>query len=338
MELLEKYSLSQLNTFHIEAKSKYFAEVSTTIDTQEASLFAKRNNLPVLILGGGSNILFTKDFEGIIIKPSKTGINIIDENKKQIFLEVSAGEKWDDVVHYAIERNYFGIENLVAIPGNAGAAPIQNIGAYGVELKDSFFSLKGFNIASEKWVELNKDECDFNYRQSIFKSELKDIFIIDSFILQLSKVPNPKLEYANIKEYFNNLKWESLTAQEIAVVIKKIRESKLPNPKILGNAGSFFKNPIISRDKFNQLKLINTDIPNFIAGINEVKIPAGWLIEKCGFKGKRTGNVGTYEKQSLILVNYGNAMGNEILQFAELIKSKVELKFGIQLEYEVNIK
>jgi len=337
MQLLENYSLLKLNTFQIDVKTKYFVRVYDEIEIGEASDFAKNKSLPIFILGGGSNILFTKNFDGVIISPSNTGIKVTDENKDKIVIEIAAGEKWGHVVQYAIDNNYYGIENLISIPGNAGAAPIQNIGAYGVELKDTIISVNGFNIKSEKWVKLSKDECDFNYRQSIFKHDLKNTFLINTITLQLSKIPKVNLSYSNLKDYFTGRDINSLSSAEVASVIKNIRAAKLPDPEILGNSGSFFKNPIISQKLFEGIRQKYSDIPSYIVNKKQVKIPAGWLIEKCGYKGRRIMNVGTYEKQSLIIVNYGNATGTEIIKFAELIKSEVKEKFGIELEYEVNI-
>lgn len=337
MEIKENQSLLNFNTFHVDVHASFLIRINNENEIVESFEFAKAKNLNYMILGGGSNVLFLHDFDGVIFQPVNKGIEIVDENRDEVIIQIQAGESWDDVVRFSIDNNFFGIENLSAIPGSAGAAPIQNIGAYGVEVKDSLISVLGMKISSAKKLILTNQDCEFGYRNSIFKRELKNDFLITSIRLKLSKIPKVNLSYSNLSEYFSSKKMSEISSKEISAVIRKIRESKLPNPEMLGNAGSFFKNPVVSKLKYDELESQFDSIPSFIINENEVKIPAGWLIEKCGFKGKRIGNVGTYEKQSLIIVNYSNATGKEIKSFAEKIRSEVKMKFGINLEYEVNI-
>ena len=337
MKILENYQLLKLNTFQIDASAKYFVEVSTQEEIETAIDFAKAKREKILILGGGSNILFTKDFDGLIIKPINSGISVVDEDDINCIIEINSGQKWDCVVSYATENELYGIENLAGIPGDTGAAPIQNIGAYGVEIKDALESLCGFDYKENKWKRLFNHDCQFGYRNSIFKHELKNSFFIYSIRLRLSKENKINLEYSNIKDYFKeNL--EKISSKKIADVIRSIRSSKLPSPQILGNAGSFFKNPIVTIEKYNLIKKDFNSMPSFIVNNEYCKIPAGWLIEMAGFKGKKFGNVGCYEKQSLIIVNFGKATGLEVLEFSQKIKSEVKNKFDIELEYEVNIE
>jgi len=337
MNIQKNYSLQYNNTFNIKAESKFFVEVKSKEEVEYAIDFSLSKNERILILGGGSNILFTKNFDGLIVKLVNSGITIIDENEKSISIEIQAGHLWDDVVNFAIENNYYGIENLAAIPGSVGAAPIQNIGAYGVELKSVVETINGYDLITRKWKTLKNNECNFGYRQSVFKERLKNNFMIYSVILRLSKEKKYNLAYGNLREYFNKNKNE-ISAKLIASVIRNIRSNKLPDPKILGNAGSFFKNPIISNQKYSDLKKEYYSIPNYPIGNELNKIPAGWLIENIGYKGKRVGSVGCYQKQSLIIVNHGSAIGKDVIAFAEEIKKEVLNKFNIELEYEVNIE
>lgn len=337
MKILENYQLLKLNTFQINASAKYFVEVSTQEEIETAIDFAKANGEKILILGGGSNILFTKDFNGLIIKPVNSGISMIDEDNINCIIEINSGQQWNSVVNYATEHKLFGIENLAGIPGNTGAAPIQNIGAYGIEIKDALESLFGFDYKEKKWKRLFNHDCQFGYRNSIFKRELKNSFFIYSIRLRLSKENKINLEYSNIKSYFKG-NIAKISSKEIADVIRSIRSNKLPSPQILGNAGSFFKNPIVTIEKYNLIKKDFNSMPSFIVNNEYCKIPAGWLIEMAGFKGKKFGNVGCYEKQSLIIVNFGKATGFEVLEFSQKIKSEVKNKFDIELEYEVNIE
>jgi len=337
MKILKEVSLKSYNTFRIDAKAKYFAEVKNEDELIEILTSGEYKNIPKLILGGGSNILLTKDFDGLVLKISLPGIEIIDEDDETIKIKAGAGVIWHDLVLFCVERNYGGIENLSLIPGTVGAAPIQNIGAYGQELKDVFYDLEGIQLDDLKSLKFKKVDCRFGYRDSIFKNELKNKFIIMSVAVKLSKKPILNLDYGNLKSELENLEQSNIGVKQVSDVISKIRRSKLPDPEEIGNAGSFFKNPEIPEVEFIELKKDFEDIIGYTLGNGRVKVSAGWLIEKCRWKGKRVGNTGSHVKQSLVLVNYGNASGSEVLNLAKEIKKSVQDKFGIDLKEEVNI-
>lgn len=336
MNIYQNYPLKHLNTFNIDVKAKYFYEIQSENELVEFIKANNQSNDKLLILGEGSNILFTRHYDGIILKYIEKGIQIVDENEKEIFIEAKAGELWDELVNYCVFNNYYGIENLSLIPGTVGAAPIQNIGAYGVELKEVVEYVVGYFLDNGNKQILSKDECLFNYRDSIFKNKLREKFIITSVVIRLSKEKKLNITYRALKDYFLDSEYENITLKDVRDAVIKIRKDKLPDPTKLGNAGSFFKNPTIN---YSQLLELQKKFPDIIFyKINDkYKIYAGWLIEKCGYKGKRFGNVGTYEKQALVIVNYGNATGEEIKNFADTIKEEVLNSFGIKLEYEVNI-
>ncbi|MCF6269750.1 MAG: UDP-N-acetylmuramate dehydrogenase [Melioribacteraceae bacterium] len=330
-------SLKPYNTFNVNAKAKYFAEVNNVSDLKtflETPLFKNEKRL---ILGAGSNILFTKDFDGIVLKLNNSKIKLISETDDSVFIEVDAGVEWDSFVKYSIDKGLSGLENLSLIPGNVGAAPIQNIGAYGVEVKDLIESVNIIMLENHEEKTILNGDCSFGYRSSIFKNEFKNKIIITSVLFKFSKRNSINLEYAPLKNYFAEKNEGEITSRNIRDAVISIRESKLPNPNEIGSAGSFFKNPIISKEKYDKLKTEYSDLFGFSESDLNIKISAGWLIEKCGFKGKRIGDVGVYDKQALVIVNYGNATGSEIVEFAEMIKSKVENKFNIKIINEVNI-
>jgi UDP-N-acetylmuramate dehydrogenase len=337
MNILENVSLKNYNTFGIDVKAKAVAEIFSKDELKEILLFSEFKNSKKLVVGGGSNILLTKDFDGLVIKNSITGINIIDEDKSTVLIQAGSGVIWHHLVLYCVDNNFGGIENLSLIPGTVGAAPLQNIGAYGQELKDVFFSLKGIcvNDLTEKYF--NNKKCEFGYRDSIFKNELKGKFVITNITLRLKKNPVISLNYASIKEEIEKLNLQNVTIRDVSNIVCEIRKGKLPDPSIIGNAGSFFKNPEVDIFKFDELKKDYPDISGYNMDNGKIKLAAGWLIEKCQWKGKRVGNVGSYSKQSLILVNYGGATGKEILQLANEIKNSIYDKFGIILNEEVNI-
>ena len=337
MIIAENKSLQNLNTFGINVSSKYFASVSNTEEIKELLSLEKFKREKKLILGGGSNILFTKDFDGLVISNDIMGISVVEETDEEVIISAKSGEEWDNLVNYTVNKNLGGIENLKLIPGKVGASPIQNIGAYGVELKDSFYQLVTVNLNTLEELTFNKIDCNFGYRSSVFKHEFKDEFIITEVKLKLRKNPSLNIEYESLKKEIENRKFSSLSVKNVAEVVKFVRESKLPDPKITGNAGSFFKNPTISESTLNEIKKLEIHVPSFFISENEYKIPAGWLIEKSGLKGIKFGNAGTYEKQALVLVNLGNANGKEIKDLAEYIMKIVNEKFGIQLTPEVNI-
>ncbi|HVO74465.1 MAG TPA: UDP-N-acetylmuramate dehydrogenase [Ignavibacteriaceae bacterium] len=337
MKILEDYPLKDKNTFGIDVKAEWFFEFNSENELKEILSLDQFKSVPKLILGGGSNILFTKDFPGIVLKNSIPGIKIIKENGEFVLIEAGSGVIWHELVLYCVNRNFGGIENLSLIPGTVGAAPIQNIGAYGQELKDVFESLGGVFIDDRRYQTFTSEECRFGYRDSIFKNELKDKFIITKVILRLNKKPVLNLQYGAVKGELDKMNLKEITIKDVSDVICRIRRSKLPDPSEIGNAGSFFKNPEIPESKFESLKKELPEIIGYKIGNGKVKLAAGWLIEQCGWKGKRVGNTGAHAKQALVLVNYGNAGGNEILSFAERIKESVFRKFGINLKEEVNV-
>lgn len=337
MQLYNNYSLIKHNTFGIDVSCSSFAKVENTLELKELLSERRFKNSHKLILGGGSNILFTKNFDGLVITQTSNSITIHSEDDNHCLVNVSAGVVWHELVMFCVNKNLGGIENLSLIPGKVGAAPIQNIGAYGQELKDVFHSLKGIysNVLSE--MNFNNAECEFGYRDSIFKRKLKDKFVITEVTLLLNKNPKLNTNYGALEEELSKLNKSYLTIKDVSDVVCTIRKSKLPDPQKLGNAGSFFKNPEIASKKFNSLKEKFIDLPGYKISDQIIKIPAGWLIEKCGFKGKRFGNVGVHEKQALVIVNYGNGKPEEIIKLKNLIKDTVRETFQIELIEEVNI-
>jgi len=328
-------SLKEFNTFGIDVLANNFNKAK---NEDEILHFLIENKCNPLILGGGSNILFKNNINKPILKIEIKGIQIIEENENSIYVSVGAGENWNDFVRWSLAKNYGGIENLSLIPGNVGSAPIQNIGAYGAELKDVFHSCRAISIDNKIIKTFNKDECNFTYRSSIFKEKLKNKYIISRVTFRLSKTNHViNSEYKPLKNLLNERGIITPTIQDISKLVIEIRTNKLPDPKKIGNCGSFFKNPIISNLKFKNLfKKFNT-IPNYKISKNEVKIPAAWLIEECGFKGKIEGKTGTHKKHALVIVNNGGASGEEIYKFSQNIKKSVLKKFNILLEEEVNI-
>jgi len=337
MLIHQDYSLKRLHTFGIDVKTKLFAEIFSDEDLLEIISDRKLMTEPKFILGGGSNILFTKNFNGLVIKISLPGIYKVDENEKSVLIEAGAGEVWDSLVTFCVSNNFGGIENLTLIPGSVGAAPIQNIGAYGQELSDTIESLKGIFIEDGTVKSFSKSDCNFSYRNSIFKKELKNKFIITSLRLKLNKNPIVNLTYKKVEDEIQNLKISNPTITDLSKLVAKIRKSKLPHPDEIGNAGSFFKNPVVHYQKYLELVESHPGIISYDVDKNFKKIAAGWLIENCGWKGRRIGNVGTHQKHALIIVNFGDATGDEVLDFSIRIIQAVELKFGIRLENEVNI-
>jgi UDP-N-acetylmuramate dehydrogenase len=337
MIVKENYSLKKLNMFGVESSAKYFIEADNETAINEAFSFCKTVNLPVLILGGGSNILFANDFNGIVIKIGIKGIKILNETNEYAIVESFAGELWDDLVTFCVKKEFYGIENLSLIPGTVGAAPIQNIGAYGIELKDVLQSVEGILIDSNTKKVFTNAECKFDYRDSIFNHALKGKYLITKIVLKLSKQKKFNLNYRAFQDYLNIVDKEKITIKDVSELVKEIRTSKLPDTGEYGNAGSFFKNPEISSSEFFKLHEKYPDIVHFQVEKGKFKIPAGWLIEKGGFKGKREGDVGTYIHQALVIINYGNATGAQIISFAEKIQEAVKNKFGIKLIPEVNI-
>ena len=333
-KISSNFSLKHYNTFNIDVKSDKFISINSE-DQLIDFLSQHKGEENIFFLGGGSNVLFSKDYNGTIIHISIKGKKIIEELDDKIIIEVSSGENWHDFVKWSIDNNYGGIENLSLIPGNVGAAPIQNIGAYGVELKDVFDSCRVLSIDSNEIKIFNKEECDFNYRSSVFKSSQKNKYVILSIRLKLTKEPHSyNLSYDSLKERFND---KEINLSNISEEIIKIRQSKLPDPKKIGNCGSFFKNPFIESEKLDILLEKYPKLPYNKIENGLYKIPAAWLIEKMGFKNKSLGDAGVYINQPLVIVNNGNASGSDILNFANSIKNSVKENFNIDLEEEVNI-
>jgi UDP-N-acetylmuramate dehydrogenase len=336
VQIESNISLKEYNTFGIDVKATHFVSVSTIKDLK--AVLALKNYPNKLILGGGSNILLTKDQEALVIHLNLKGITIISEDDNTVLVKVNAGENWHEFVLWCITHNFGGIENLSLIPGNVGTAPIQNIGAYGVELKDTFVSCEGIVLATNKIESFYKDDCNFGYRNSVFKEEAKGHYIIINVTFKLKK-KNHVLHttYGAIASQLEIMEIKDPTIKNVSDAVVAIRKSKLPNPKDIGNSGSFFKNPVISKNVYNALKINFSDIPSYPISNHEVKVPAGWLIEKAGFKGKRFGNYGVHKKQALVLVNYGGASGEDILNLSKLIKKTIYRLFNISIEAEVNI-
>lgn len=329
----ENFDLTGFNTMGVSAKTSHFVDVSSIEELREAIQFAKNNSLEILVLGGGSNMLFINDFNGLVIQNSLMGKEILNE----INIKVSAGENWHELVLYCVERNLAGIENLSLIPGSVGAAPIQNIGAYGVELQDVFVSLEAMMVSTGEIKTFSKEECNFGYRDSIFKKELKGKAIITSVTLKLTTNAKPNISYIALSDLITEKGIANPNIKDVSEAVIEIRKSKLPDPKEIGNTGSFFKNPVISVDHYNQLKKEYPEIPSYPITERQVKVPAGWLIDKDGWKGKRVGDAGVHSKQALVLVNHGNASGKEIWNLASQIRLSIEKKFNISLTPEVNI-
>ena len=335
MNIVNSKSLIKYNTFNIDAQAEFFADVQNIDNIVELLDHNKFKKLNKFILGGGSNILITKNIKGLVIHNQIKGCEIIHDTQDHVIIELGAGETWHNIVEWSINHNLYGLENLSLIPGCVGAAPIQNIGAYGVELKDIFVSLEAINILNKEHITFSKKDCQFSYRDSIFKNKYKNQFIITKIRLKLSKEKTLNLKYKALQLAVNKLKKQTLNCKDISQIIIKIRQSKLPNPKKIGNAGSFFKNPIVSKEKLDTLQKKYKEIPYFVTDV--IKIPAGWLIEELKWKGYRNNKCGVYENQSLVLVNHNNASGLQIKKLANDIKKDVIEKFNIILEEEVSI-
>jgi UDP-N-acetylmuramate dehydrogenase len=337
----QNISLKPFNTFGIDVRCNFFAEITQLATMQGIVTHSKWQHTPKLILGGGSNILFTKNYEGLVIKNNILGIEKIVENQNHVWLEVGAGENWHNFVLYAIENNYGGIENLSLIPGTVGASPMQNIGAYGVEVKDVIEKVTVVSLETGEVLTLSNQDCHFGYRDSIFKTMLKHKVMITSVVFRLTKHSHAyNVSYGAISQILaqQNITTQNITLKAISEAVIAIRQSKLPNPAEIGNAGSFFKNPTIDKMDFEKLKEQYPNIVSFATeNPNLVKIPAGWLIEQCEWKGKRVGNTGIHKDQALVIVNYGGATGHEIWQLATEVQKSVANKFDIVLQMEVNV-
>ena len=335
MEIHENFPLKAYNTFSIDAKAKFFNSFSFVEELEEKLMMY--SEYPILILGGGSNILFTKDYDGAVLKNEIKGIELQHEDADHVYVKVGAGENWHQFVLHCINHNWAGVENLSLIPGNVGASPIQNIGAYGVELDDVFWSLEAFHLFEKRIHTFTREDCEFGYRNSIFKERYKDQFAIISVTFQLKKKPIFHTDYGAIAEELEKMGVTDLSIKAVSQAVINIRSSKLPDPKKIANAGSFFKNPEVSTEKYEALKLQFPNIVTYPLAKGTVKLAAGWMIEQCGWKGYRKGDAGCHAKQALVLVNYGNATGKEIYDLSADILNSVKNKFDVVLEREVNI-
>ncbi len=336
IRFFEHYSLKDYNTFGIDVKAKYFFECT---DLEDLQVFLSSNKEwrtePFFILGGGSNLLFQDDYNGLVIHPNVPGITRIKEDRQHVWLEVGAGEVWDDLVEYCVNSEYGGLENLSHIPGSVGAAPVQNVGAYGREASQFIETVNGLDLQTLEAWQIPTEDCGFGYRDSIFKGKLKGRFVVTSVVFKLDKFPEFDLSYGVVEQEVEKL--GEATLQNIRKAIIQIRDSKLPNPSVIGNAGSFFKNPVVTNSVVGKLMAEFGSMPVYKINEIESKLAAGWLIEQCGWKGFREGDAGVHEKQALVVVNHGKATGQELFQLSEKIKGSVKEKFGIELQREVNV-
>lgn len=337
MQIQENIPLKPFNSFGINATARYFGRFSSEDDLQPMLDSGIQSQRPALILGGGSNLLLIKDYDGLVLKNEIMGIKEVHEDNDYVYVKAGAGENWHRFVLYCIERNWAGVENLSLIPGNVGASPMQNIGAYGVEIDDVFWDLEAYHLQEKKIITFTKNDCAFGYRESVFKRQYKGQFVILNVTYQLRKKPRFNTSYGAIEQELERMGVKELSIKHISDAVINIRSSKLPNPAEIGNAGSFFKNPTVSKEQFNSLKSSFEHIVGYANMDASVKLAAGWLIEQCGWKGYRKGDAGCHTKQALVLVNYGNAGGNEIYDLSEEILQSVKEKFGVILEREVNI-
>ena len=346
MKDLKDYSLLAHNTFGIDAKCSRFVEYASVEEAQQLVVSLTEADQPLLILGGGSNLLLTGDYQGTVLHSAIKGIEVMEnssfenqeDEKGSVFLKCGSGEVFDDVVAYAVEHGYHGAENLSIIPGEVGASVVQNIGAYGVEAKDIIYKVEAVEIATGKVVNFDNADCQYSYRQSKFKHEWRDKYLVTHVIYRLSKTFTPDLDYGNIRASLAAKHIAEPTAQQLRDVIIEIRNAKLPDPKVEGNAGSFFMNPIVEKAKYDELAAQHPGMPHYTIDAEHEKIPAGWMIDQCGWKGKSLGRAGVHDKQALVLVNRGGATGEEIVKLCETIRKDVFEKFGIEIHPEVNVK
>ncbi len=332
----ENVSLRPYNTFGFEASARLFVEIRSPDDLRAVLQNSALRRLPRLLLGGGSNVLLRGDFEGLVLKISIPGIEVLRQTEAHVWLKAGAGETWHNLVEYTLTHNFAGLENLSLIPGSVGASPMQNIGAYGVEIKDVFDSLEALHLETGELRTFNHADCRFGYRESVFKHELRGQYAIVSVTFRLDKTPTFHVSYGDIQKTLTEMGVTTLSIQAVSEAVVRIRRSKLPDPAQVGNAGSFFKNPEIPKAQFDELKTRFPDLPGYPTSETAVKVPAGWLIERAGWKGRRFGAVGVHERQALVLVNYGGGTGQEIKDLAEKVQDSVEAQFGIRLTPEVN--
>lgn len=337
LAITENKNLKSYNTFGIEAFSPFFVEINSIEDFVELLKTDVYLKNPKLIIGGGSNILFTQNFNGIVIKNNLKGITVVFEDDNEVIVKAAAGENWHEFVIWSITRNYYGLENLSLIPGCIGASPMQNIGAYGVEIKDLFHELEAVNIVTGETKIFNKSDCEFGYRESVFKTKFKNQYLIASVSYKLSKHANLKTTYGAINSELEAMHINNPTAKDVSNAVISIRQSKLPDPKITGNAGSFFKNPEISKEKHKELKNSFNDLVSYPLPDGRFKLAAGWLIEQCGLKGVEINGAAVHTEQALVLINKNNCKGKDVFELSSYVLQKVFDKFGVTLEREVNI-
>ena len=335
MQIQENISLKPHNTFGINVAAKLFSSFTGPEDLDE--ILRANSKVQTIVLGGGSNILFTKNFDGLVLKNEIKGIDLIKEDTNHVYVKAGAGENWHELVQYTLQRNFAGLENLSLIPGNVGASPMQNIGAYGVEIKEVFEELEAYHKKDKKIRTFTVNDCEFGYRDSVFKKKYKNDFVILNVTYRLNKKPHYNITYGAIEQELEKMRLKDLSIQAISQAVINIRTSKLPDPVKIGNAGSFFKNPEISEKLYKKLQSTFPGIIGYPLQNGNIKLAAGWMIEQCGWKGVRRGDAGCHSQQALVLVNYGNATGKEIFDLSEDIQQSVKRKFGIQLEREVNI-
>jgi UDP-N-acetylmuramate dehydrogenase len=335
MQVEQNISLRQFNSFGIDVTARHWAAFQSEEELKELlQVSAKEERL---ILGGGSNVLFTKDIDGWVLKNEINGIDLIKEDDAFVYVRAGAGVNWHAFVLYCIERNWAGVENLSLIPGNVGASPMQNIGAYGVEIKEVMEELEAYHVQDHTKVLLTSKDCAFGYRESVFKRTYRNQFVILNVTYKLRKQPVFNISYGAIREELEAMGVKDLSIKAISDAVIKIRSSKLPDPKLIGNAGSFFKNPTVSKQRYDELKAQYPLLAGYVNADGTVKLAAGWLIEQCGWKGYRKGDAGCHAKQALVLVNYGTAKGIDVLELSEAIEKSVQEKFGVELEREVNV-
>ncbi|RLD60652.1 MAG: UDP-N-acetylenolpyruvoylglucosamine reductase [Bacteroidetes bacterium] len=337
MNLKRNYPLKNFNTFSINVDAEYFVEVASIEELTASVDFINSEKIPFLILGGGSNILFTQNFKGLVIKLNIHGIEVIDQDNNHVYIKSGAGENWDEFVQYCVDNKWGGLENLSLIPGNVGASPVQNIGAYGVEMKDHFYELEYFNIEKKEIRTFRFDDCNFGYRNSIFKNVLNGKGVVTSVTFKLDKTPEFKTSYGAISTKLDRMGVTDVTLKDLRQAVISIREIKLPDPDEIPNGGSFFKNPVIDTNQFQKIKAQFPEVVSYKQDEENIKLAAGWLIDQCNWKGKRIGDAGIHKNQALVLVNYGNASGLDIYELSEKIKQSVFDKFGVVLEREINV-
>lgn len=337
MNIIENYSLKLYNTFGVDAKADFFVDANNITELKKALVFRRQKDLPILFIGGGSNMLFVNDFKGLALKLNLKGIEVVNEDEDFVYIKAQGSENWHQFIQWTLTQDFGGLENLSLIPGNVGTAPIQNIGAYGVEAKDTIVEVQALSLETGDERIFTNEECQFGYRESIFKNELRGQYVLVAVTFKLTKRNHQlKTSYGAIQKELEGEGTANPTIQDVSAAVVRIRESKLPDPAQIGNSGSFFKNPVISKDDFEKVITQHPNIVNYPAE-NGVKLAAGWLIEQTGWKGKRFGDAGVHDKQALVLVNHGNATGKEIYDLSENIIQDIKTKFGVTLEREVNM-